>query len=273
VHPTTCRGTLLGFPVGSRSAMRKVGYLPEQVRFAEHLTARQFLELAGKLYGQRSGDRTPRVAHLLKSVAMDTWADERMGNFSKGMRQRIGLAQALMGDPQLVFLDEPTDGVDPMGRKEIRDMILHLKSQGKTVFINSHLLSELELICDRVAILQKGAVVKSGTIQDLTQEGSRYLILAEGDLLESGALAKMVTALGGTILVTPDKKSTNITIPTKRAQVVQPLIDEIRRTGHNILSVTPERQTLEELFIDTLRQAPPPIPAQTAAYSNQDTMH
>jgi ABC-2 type transport system ATP-binding protein len=160
-----------------------------------------------------------------------------------------------------------------MGRKEIRDMILHLKSQGKTIFINSHLLSELELICDRVAILQKGAVVKSGTIRELTQESSRYHISAEGDLLESGALAHMVTTLGGTILLTPDKKSTNISIPTKRPQVVQPVIDEIRRTGHNILSVTPERQTLEELFIDTLRQGPPPVPQQATVHSNQDTMH
>jgi len=176
VRPTTARGTILNRPVGHKPTLARVGYLPENHRFPRYLTGRQTLEFFAALSGVDRKTRRRKAAELVETVGMSSWADKRVGSYSKGMMQRIGLAQALVNDPELVLLDEPTDGVDPMGRRDVRDLLLRLREQGKTVFLNSHLLSELEMVCDRVAILVSGRVACQGSLDDLTLAQQRYEI-------------------------------------------------------------------------------------------------
>jgi ABC-2 type transport system ATP-binding protein len=181
VRPTTCVGTILGRPVGEKAILARVGYLPENHRFPRYLTGRQTLEFFGALSKVDRPARRRRSAELLDTVGMTAWADRKIATYSKGMAQRNGLAQAMMGDPDLILLDEPTDGVDPVGRRDIRDVILRLREQGRSIFINSHLLSELEMICDRVAILVKGQVARQGTLDELTVAKQRYEVEVEAN--------------------------------------------------------------------------------------------
>src|SRR5687768_6375430 len=174
VRPTRAEGTLLGRPVGHKPTLARVGYLPENHRFPRYLTGRQVMEFFGALAKVDRPTRKRRAAELLDTVGMTAWADRKISTYSKGMAQRVGLGQALMNEPDLVLLDEPTDGVDPVGRRDIRDVLVRLREQGKTVFVNSHLLSELEMVCDRVAILVHGQVAQQGTINELTVAQQRY---------------------------------------------------------------------------------------------------
>ena len=197
IHPTRAVGTILGNPVGTKATLSHVGYLPENHRFPRYLTGRQTLEFFGALAKVESTKLKSRADELLQTIGMSDWADRKISTYSKGMMQRIGLGQALMPNPDLVVLDEPTDGVDPVGRRDIRDVLQQLRSEGKTVFINSHLLSELEMVCDRVAILVQGKVAKQGSIDELTQKSQRYemdLDPASGG--DGGLLAKVEAALG-----------------------------------------------------------------------------
>src|SRR5690242_10688038 len=167
VRPTNARGTVLGNTIGHKPTLARVGYLPENHRFPRYLTGRQTLDFFAALAKVPRSIRKRNAGRLLETVGMSAWADKRIGTYSKGMMQRIGLAQAMMNDPDLILLDEPTDGVDPVGRREIRDVLASLRAAGKTVFVNSHLLSELEMICDRVAILVGGLVASQGTLDEL----------------------------------------------------------------------------------------------------------
>ncbi|MEY4833181.1 MAG: hypothetical protein RL527_1394, partial [Planctomycetota bacterium] len=162
-------GTVLGKPLGDKGALSRVGYLPEHHRFPAYLTGRQVVDFFGALAGMPRAERRARTEAMLDLVRMRDWADRRLGTYSKGMQQRVGLAASLVNDPRLVVLDEPTDGVDPVGRKEIRDLLLRLRGEGRTIFVNSHLLSEIEMVCDRVAIMVQGRVWAQGTIDDLTR--------------------------------------------------------------------------------------------------------
>ena len=177
IRPTSCRGLMLGKPVGDKHALRRVGYLPEHHRFPEYLTAAQLLDYFGALSDVPRALRKSRSAELLELVGLSTWAKHKVKGFSKGMRQRLGIANALMMDPELVVLDEPTDGVDPVGRRDIRQILTTLRDQGRTVFLNSHLLSELEMVCTRVAILVQGPrLARRGSIDELTKDSRRYEI-------------------------------------------------------------------------------------------------
>ncbi len=253
VHPTACRGTVLGFPVGDPEVNSLLGYLPENASWPEHHTAGQVLDFAGRLHGLLPKERTRRVTDLLKLSGLEAWRNDRPQHFSKGMRQRLGVAYALMGNPELIFLDEPTDGVDPVGRKEIRDLIRDLKREGKTVFVNSHLLGELELICDRMAILMRGRVVRQGSLEELTIESCRYEIAVAGNLVDNFGLMDLIHRLGGTVALTPDGVESHIELPTRRPQLVQPVVDALRQDGYLLLSVAPARQSLEELFMEAIR--------------------
>ncbi len=253
VHPTQCRGTVLGYPVGDPEVNRQLGYLPENASWPEHLTAGQVLDFAGRLHGLIPKERRRRVAELLNLTGLEAWKDDRPQHFSKGMKQRLGVAYALVGNPELVFLDEPTDGVDPVGRKEMRDLMRNLREEGKTVFVNSHLLGELELICDRMAILMRGRVVRQGSLEELTLESCRYEIAVSGNLLVNPGLQDLVQRLGGTVSLTPDGVESRIELPTRRPQLVQPVVDALRHEGYLLLSVTPARQSLEELFMEAIR--------------------
>jgi len=169
ISPTAGRGKLLGAPLGDDQTRSKVGFLPEHFRFHDWLTAREFLTLHGDLYFMPADHLQKTVPVLLDLVNLTHHADKKLHAFSKGMLQRIGLAQALLNDPDLVILDEPTSGLDPGGRRLVRDIIRELKVKGTTVFLNSHFLSEVEVTCDRVAFIKEGVVIRTGTLSSLIE--------------------------------------------------------------------------------------------------------
>ncbi len=188
VRPTSGEARVLGCRPGDPAAMRRIGFLPEHFRFPPWLTAHNFLDMHGQLYGLSAAERRARIPQLLDRVGLGGRARSRLGEFSKGMQQRIGLAQALLNEPALVFLDEPTSGLDPVGRYEVREIIHELRQRGVTVFLNSHYLSEVEVTCDRVAIVKRGRVVRAGTLESLTRGSTQIEIRAAGltDALVAG---------------------------------------------------------------------------------------
>ena len=242
VRPTRISGTLLGNPVSHKPTLRRVGYLPEHQRFPTYLTGRQTLEFYAALARVDKATRRKRCGELLQTVGMAEWADKKVGSYSKGMMQRVGLAQALMNDPELVLLDEPTDGLDPAGRREIRDLLLQLRDQGKTIFINSHLLSELEMVCNRVAILVQGKIVQQGTIDELTADSRRYEITIDGS-------APRWAADDASLRCETTTDHTKIVLPGADVLLVQPVLDRLRRDNRTIRAVVPVRETLEDLFM------------------------
>src|SRR5947208_1783317 len=177
-HPTTGVAKVFGIDTRSRTARQPIGYLPENHRFPTYMTGRGMLDFYGALSGMDGATRKRRIAELLALVGLDQWTDVRLGKYSKGMLQRVGLAQALMHSPTLLILDEPGDGVDPVGRRQIRDILNGLEEKGVTIFLNSHLLAEVELFCRDVAIIHKGKLALEGKVKDLTA-GSGYRLEAE----------------------------------------------------------------------------------------------
>lgn len=234
---------MLGQPIGHKPTLSKVGYLPEHHRFPRYLTGRQAMEFYGALAKVDARSRKKRADELLKIVGMADWAKKKVSSYSKGMLQRIGLAQALMSDPQLVVLDEPTDGVDPVGRREIRDLLLSLRDQGKTIFLNSHLLSELEMVCDRVAILVQGSVSMQGTMDDLTRDSRRYEIVIEGTTPDWVAWRQDIRS------EPIANNQTKLVLQSNEPTDAQPIIDRLRHDHRTVISLKPVRETLEDLFM------------------------
>ena len=262
VRPTRAKGTVLGRRIGHKPTLRRIGYLPEDHRFPAYLTGREVLEYYAALSKVPRRTRKRRAAELLSAVGMTDWSDTRIAAYSKGMCQRVGLAQALMHDPELIVLDEPTDGLDPIGRRDVRAMLSHLRDEGRTVFINSHILSEVEMVCDRVAILNEGKVVRQGTLEYLT---SRRLYDIEPDVPEISAAADVVrSALSTEPAEAVTVAGGVIRVAGVDAAGVQPAIDALRARGIVIRSFGPVRQSLEELFIETVSDgAKPGAPANT----------
>ncbi len=182
VRPTSGRATLLGAPLGNRSVKQRVGYLPENPYFYDYLTGWEILKFTAGLFGVPRSIQKKRIPELLDLVGLAQSAAKKkqLRQYSKGMLQRIGMAQALINDPELVFLDEPMSGLDPLGRYQIREIILSLKSQGKTIFFNSHILSDVEKVCDRVAILAQGELISIGSLQDLLGTADTYQVVVKG---------------------------------------------------------------------------------------------
>jgi ABC-2 type transport system ATP-binding protein len=277
IRPTRADGTLLGKPVGHKATLARVGYLPEHHRFPEYLTGAQVVDFYAAMCGMARAERNKRTPALLELVGMKEWGGTKVKGYSKGMRQRVGIAQALAADPDLVVLDEPTDGVDPVGRRDIRDVLTRLKEEGRTVFLNSHLLSELEMVCDRVAILVQGTVASQGTIHELTVDQQRYEVEIEAggstvDATLRAALPEIAhappahastpastspvgaVAWSGT-LASGEKFAitrTGLTIGSPDPAVVQPIIDRLRATGVTIKSLRPFRPSLEDLFMQAV---------------------
>jgi ABC-2 type transport system ATP-binding protein len=249
VKPTRCGGTLLGKPIGDKPTLARVGYLPENHRFPKYLTGRQTLDFFGALSKATRAVRRRRIDELLQIVGMKDWADKKVSMYSKGMMQRIGLAQALVADPDLVLLDEPTDGVDPVGRRDIRDVILRLREQGKTIFINSHLLSELEMICNRVAILVGGQVARQGTLDELAVTRQFYAVEVANDM-SPAVLDNLRQHLNG---ITMDIADRGLRINTIDVERMQKVIDLLRASGVIIRRVNPVRPSLEQLFIEIVQ--------------------
>lgn len=245
VRPTTARGTILGRPIGTQSVLRRVGYLPEKHRFPVYQTGRQAIEFAGAMCGVDRVTCRRRAEELLDLVGMSDWGGKRVSTYSKGMLQRVGIAAAMVNEPDLVVLDEPTDGVDPVGRKDIRDVLVRIRDAGTCVFLNSHLLSELEMVCDRVAILVQGELAAQGTIDELTADSRRYEI-------EIGGPPPVWSADAG--LRVPDASdhadgTTRLVLPSAEPGAVQPVLDRLRADGRVIEALRPVRESLEDLFM------------------------
>ena len=256
VRPDAALGTVLGRPLGNRKKLAVIGYLPENHRFPAYLTGAQVLDFYGRLAKVPGDKRRKRAISLLERVSMTRWADTKISKYSKGMMQRLGLAQALINDPELLVLDEPTDGVDPLGRRDIRELLLELRRQGKTVFLNSHLLSELEMVCDRVAILVDGLVARQGTLSELTEHTVEYRIAISGDV---EPLRKKLTELGVTL------DATAVTLHGHDLEKVNQVIDLMRGGGVLIQAVTPHRFSLEDILVETMEATSPVSPDVRAA--------
>lgn len=279
VRPTRLEGTLLGERVGRRQTMARVGYLPEQHRFPPYLSGRQIVEFFSALGGLPRGERRKRAGWLIDRVGMAEAANRKVGTYSKGMRQRIGLAQAMAAQPDLIILDEPTDGVDPVARRDIRDVLIEQRAAGAGVFVNSHLLGELELICDRVAIMVEGKVVRQGTMDDLAIGEERYEIelverpeparLSEtglrfpvgGDLTPTATGAKLAGTFSGngtgeTLDVVYEPARGVLRVETLDVAAATAVIDSLRGRGLLIRRFQPVRPSLEDLFISTVSSGP-----------------
>lgn len=239
IRPTSGSATLLGEPIGTPSSRFRVGYLPEQHRFPGYLTAAQALDLYARLSGHDATSRKAESVRLLGRVGMAEWADTKVKKFSKGMMQRLGLAQALMGDPELVILDEPTDGVDPIGRREIREIVSWLSQSGTTVFLNSHLLSEVEMVCTRAAILNDGKLVGQGSIAELTTAPAAYE--AQGTPVDEG-LPEGVTHDG-------EKPWATYRIHAESPEELTAMLGQLITAGVTLRQVTSGKRTLEQAFV------------------------
>lgn len=247
-----CRATtgyahIFGQDSRNPDARRKVGYLPEGTNFAKYLTGRDVLNYFGLLAGLSGQRLREQIADKLKLVGMSDWSEKKVGKYSKGMRQRIGLAQAMLGDPKLIILDEPTDGVDPEGRHHIRDLILKLGKEGVTLFLNSHMLSEVETVCHEIAIMYQGRVLKRGKVQDIRnemsmREGKYQLVFKTGPLPQQlpPLLQDMRREEGGFRVAVADRED----IPR--------VIDALRDTGVAIYGVEQFHASLEEAFLKVM---------------------
>jgi ABC-2 type transport system ATP-binding protein len=245
ITPTSGEASLLGKPIGDREAMRSVGFLPEHFRFQEWLTADEFLLLHGQLLGMKKDDLQQRRAELLERVGLTPFRNKQLRTFSKGMLQRVGLAQALLNRPELVFLDEPTSGLDPVGRRLVRDVIREVRAQGTSIFLNSHLLSEIEVTCDRVGFIQHGEVVRVIELAALSSDQTSVTIRVSNLAAESlNGLSQWGRELHRDgefvhMIVASDSVLPEVTryLVSQRAEVY---------------SITPNRMSLEDIFIETV---------------------
>ena len=248
VFPTSGAMALLGRPIGNVAVKKRVGFLPEQFRFHEWMLAAEFLDFHGQLYGMAAAERRRRIPEVLELVGLEGEGRNRLKTFSKGMLQRIGLAQAVMNNPALVFLDEPTSALDPVGRREVRDVIGRFKSEGMTVFLNSHILTEVEQVCDRCAIINHGRVARMGTMRELLAEELTV------DITLDGVGPEVWNALdSGVELIGIDNRT--LTIRTPDEERIPLLVDRLVAAGARIYAVTPHRRTLEDVFMEAIGMA------------------
>ena len=246
IFPTTGSARILGHDIQDVSMHQRIGYLPENPYFYDYLTAREFLDYCGEIFGLRPAQRKQRTADLLARVNLDEkrW-DTQLRKFSKGMLQRVGLAQSLVNDPEIVFLDEPMSGLDPVGRREVRDLIGSLRDEGKTVFMCSHILSDIEVLCDRVAILKRGRLAQVGYLDELrraTEGPNRMEVLATGT--EADKLREHLPGAD----IAPSPRGLRIEISSE--DQIESVLLALRKAGGKIVSIQPVKQSLEELFLD-----------------------
>jgi ABC-2 type transport system ATP-binding protein len=244
IFPDAGRIELCGRPHLDPRSKTQVGFLPENPYFYDYLTAREFLDFYGHLFGIGPDERRARAAKLLKLVDMERAADVPLRKFSRGMLQRIGLAQALINEPSLVILDEPLGGLDPLGRKDIRDVILRLREEGKTVFLSSHILQDIEMICDRVAILVGGRILSQGRLTDLISEKILFteIVVSGVGQQDLAAHGEPLSAQAGRTLLKVYEESR-----------VPAVLDLVRDRKGKVHSLLPRTQTLEDLFVDMVR--------------------
>ena len=245
IYPTSGTARILGHDISDISMHARIGYLPENPYFYDYLTAREFLSYCGQLFGQKAGTRASRTEALLTRVNVEkkSW-DLQLRKFSKGMLQRVGLAQALINNPEIVFLDEPMSGLDPVGRREVRDLIASLRSEGKTVFMCSHILSDIEVLCDSVAILKAGRLAHAGSLDELRVRESSLIEIIATDVA-ADALKRQLE-VSATVTTT----ASGVRIEVSDEKEVDAVIAALRSVNGKLVSVQPVRQSLEDLFLD-----------------------
>lgn len=254
VKPSTGQAELLGRNINAAEARRGVGYLPEGHRFPNYLRGREVCEYFGRLSGLSGAELKNEVDEKLEIVGMQDWGSQKVSKYSKGMNQRVGLAQAMLGNPDILFLDEPTDGVDPMGRQEIREVINGFADAGRCVFLNSHLLSEVEMMCDKIAVLHKGELLRQGTVQEVKRS------------FEAGAGKGQVEVAFQTSAATPEvhawltqrgavfQGEEEFTLMLEGAEATDAIIDQLRNNNVSIRAITPQAISLEDAFIAIIHE-------------------
>ena len=248
VAPSAGTAQLLGKPAGDAASRTQVGYLPENFRFHDWLTGVALLDFHGRLAGMSAADRARRIPDVLDMVGLSGRGDDRIQSYSKGMTQRIGLAQAILNNPALVLLDEPTSALDPVGRREVRDLIRELRLRGMTVFLNSHLLSEVEMVCDRVAIVDRGRVVRSGRLTDLL--GGLPELKLTVDRIDPWLLD--ILASHGEVL---SVDGSTVTMSVQSSEVAAQVSQSVVRGGYCLHALVPSHQSLEDLFLSLVDSA------------------
>lgn len=245
IYPTSGEAYVLGRAAGDPQNHYKISYLPENPYFYDYMTGREILHFYARLFGIPEPERSRRVDALLDRVGLSRAANQPLRTYSKGMLQRIGLAQCLINDPELLILDEPTAGLDPIAHIDIRDLILELRSQGKTLFISSHQLSDVEIVCDRVAILNRGELVRMGKLEDLLSGGHVEMIAEK----VPETVLEPIRQLGGR----PSLHDGRLIVEQPDDGSIDRVIDLVRAQGGHIISVKPYRRTLEDLFVETIQ--------------------
>jgi ABC-2 type transport system ATP-binding protein len=252
VKPSGGLASVLGRPPGEPAVMRRIGFLPEHFRFPPWITARDFLDMHARLYGMTADERRARIPQLLDRVGLGGRGRSKLGEYSKGMQQRVGLAQALLNRPALVFLDEPTSGLDPVGRYEVREIIRELRKDGVSVFLNSHYLSEVEVTCDRVAIVKGGQLMRVGALDELTRGANEVEIEAKGMTPE------IVAGLGrwGPIVSVGEagNGAQKLTLQVAGDDALPEVAAYLTGRGAQLYALTPQRPSLEELFMRVMSE-------------------
>lgn len=247
-HKTSGSFSLFNNNIPSYKIKSRIGYLPENHKFPNYLTGLETLRFFGKLSGVDSNQLEQKINELIDKLNMSQWIKNKVKTYSKGMLQRLGLAQALINEPDLIFLDEPTDGVDPIGRKEIRNILLELKEQSKTIFLNSHILSEVELITDRVAILNKGKLILEGDVKELTTEKEEYKILAQNSIED-----KVDKDFLYEFNITKNSDG-YYHLKITSSEILNSIIDKLRNQGVIITEISQVKSSLEDIFISLVKE-------------------
>jgi ABC-2 type transport system ATP-binding protein len=244
VFPTSGGAEILGRPVGDVTVRRRLGYLPENPYFYDHLTAEELLTYYARLFGLSPPDRARRVSSMLDRLGIGAERRMQLRKFSKGMLQRVGLAQALLNDPEVIFLDEPMSGLDPLGRRDVRALILELRDQGRTIFFSSHILSDAETLCSRVAIVAKGRLAAAGRLSDLQEFAVRgWELVVSG--VPPAALDRLRPRVRSVTAITTDRFAIDVPAEGQPEQ----LLSELASAGATLISLNPVRETLEDLFV------------------------
>lgn len=243
LYPTSGKAMLLGKPLGDLAVREKIGFLPENFRYQDWLTCKQLLDFHASLYGIAGNDKNKRISEVLNMVGLSSRANQKIRTYSKGMQQRAGLACALLPNPDLLFLDEPTSALDPLGRRDVREILVNLRSRGTTIFLNSHLLSEVEMICDSVAFIKSGRIIEEGTLDELRSGDIRV------DMRVSGLNKEITLALSMKTL-SLEIDGEYIKAFVKSPEDIHFLAEAVISRGGRLYELTPKRFSLEEMFVN-----------------------
>jgi len=250
VKKTDGEATLLGQEVGTTDVRKRVGYLPEDHQFPGYHTGESLLHFYGELYGMSRPDRVKRMQEALDIVGLSKRAKSKIKTFSKGMQQRLGIAQSFFHDPEVIFLDEPTDGVDPAGRREIRDLLQTLKGEGRTIFVNTHLLAEVEMMADRVAFIHQGELVRQGTVAEITRRANRFEI---GVDKATPFPVQEVRAAGFKVDVVGER----VEVGLADGQTIDPVLELLWAQKVSLRHLVEQKQTLEDVFMKLVEGSSP----------------